>query len=136
MNEEASKLSNTFSTRLLAATRHGAYVTKDKAALAGLSDAKLSAAAQAAASRKVEGYALALQNTTQQPDLVSLTDRATRQAIFEIRGIAPRKAMPPTHAIPSRDWRSSAPAAHNCLVTPATPPGSSKTRWPRRLKPR
>ena len=83
LNEEASKLSNTFSTRLLAATRNGAYVTKDKAALAGLSDAKLSAAAQAAASRKVEGYALALQNTTQQPDLVSLTDRATRQAIFE-----------------------------------------------------
>jgi peptidyl-dipeptidase Dcp len=83
LNEEASTLSNAFERKLLAATKNGAYVTKDKAALAGLSDAKLSAAAQAAAGRKVEGYALSLQNTTQQPDLVSLTDRATRQAIFE-----------------------------------------------------
>ena len=83
LNEEASTLSNAFERKLLVATKKGAYVTKDKAALAGLSDAKLSAAAQAAAGRKVEGYALSLQNTTQQPDLVSLTDRGTRQAIFE-----------------------------------------------------
>jgi len=82
-NEEASSLSNTFSEKLLAATKAGAYVTTDKAALAGLSEARIAAAAENAKERKVEGFVLPLQNTTQQPDLVSLRDRATRQAIFE-----------------------------------------------------
>ena len=83
LNEETASLSNTFTNKLLAATKEGAYVTTDKAALAGLSPARIAAAAQAAQSRKVEGFVLPLQNTTQQPDLVSLTERATRQAIFE-----------------------------------------------------
>ncbi len=83
LNEEASTLSNTFTTKLLAATRDGAFVTSDKQALAGLSDAQLTAAAGAAKARKTEGYALPLQNTTQQPELVSLTSRKTRQAIFD-----------------------------------------------------
>ena len=83
MNEEISTLSNDFSTKLLAATKEGAYFTADKSALAGLSDAQLAAAAQAAQSRKQDGYLIPLQNTTQQPDLASLRVRATRQALFE-----------------------------------------------------
>ncbi|MFI5098809.1 MAG: peptidyl-dipeptidase Dcp [Candidatus Acidiferrales bacterium] len=83
LNEEASSLSNTFTTKLLAATKDGAYVTTDKAALAGLSEARIAAAAEAAKSRQIEGFVIPLQNTTQQPALVSLSDRATRQAIFE-----------------------------------------------------
>jgi peptidyl-dipeptidase Dcp len=83
LNEEVSTLSNTFTTKLLYATKKGAYVTNDKAALAGLSDARIASAAQAAQARKGEGYVIPLQNTTQQPDLVSLSNRATRQAIFE-----------------------------------------------------
>lgn len=83
LNEEVATLSDAFSTKLLAATKEGAYVTTDKAALAGLSDPQISAAAEAAKSRKVEGFVLPLQNTTQQPDLVSLSIRATRQALFE-----------------------------------------------------
>jgi peptidyl-dipeptidase Dcp len=83
LNEEASSLSNAFTNKLLAATKEGAYVTADKAALAGLSEARIAAATQAAKSRKVEGFVIPLQNTTQQPDLVSLSGRATRQAIFE-----------------------------------------------------
>ena len=43
----------------------------------------MAAAAEAAKDRKVEGYVLPLQNTTQQPILVSLKNRATRQALFE-----------------------------------------------------
>src|SRR5262249_46311877 len=82
LNEELAGLSNTFSTKLLAATREGAYVTTDKAALAGLTGAQISAAAEAAKGRKVEGFVVPLQNTTQQPDLVSLNDRTTRQALF------------------------------------------------------
>ena len=83
LNEEISSLSNAFNTKLLAATKEGAYATTDKAALAGLSEARIAAAAQAAKDRKVEGFVIPLQNTTQQPDLVSLSDRTTRQAIFE-----------------------------------------------------
>jgi peptidyl-dipeptidase Dcp len=83
VNEEASSLSNTFSTKLLDATKNGAYVTTNKAALAGFSEARVAAAAADAKGRKVEGFVIPLQNTTQQPDLVSLSDRDTRQAIFE-----------------------------------------------------
>jgi peptidyl-dipeptidase Dcp len=83
LNEEISTLSNDFNTKILAATKEGAYITSDKSVLAGLPDARIAAAAQGAKDRKVEGYLIPLQNTTQQPDLVSLSKRATRQAIFE-----------------------------------------------------
>ena len=83
LNEEEANLSTAFISKLLAATKDGAYATKDKSALAGLSDAELAAAADAAKERKVEGWVIPLQNTTQQPDLQSLTNRDARKAIFE-----------------------------------------------------
>ena len=82
LNEELAGLSDTFESKLLDATKDGAFVAKDKAALAGLSDAQITAAAEAAKGRKVEGYVVPLQNTTQQPDLSSLTNRGTRETIF------------------------------------------------------
>ena len=83
MNEEISTLENDFRSRLLAATREAAYATADAHKLAGLSDGQLAAAAQAAKLRKQEGWVLTLQNTTQQPYLARLTDRATREELFE-----------------------------------------------------
>jgi peptidyl-dipeptidase Dcp len=83
LNEQLSSLSEQFTTKLLAATKEGAFSTNDKNALAGLSDAKVAAAAQSAKERQTDGYLIPLQNTTQQPDLTSLSDRATRQTIFE-----------------------------------------------------
>jgi peptidyl-dipeptidase Dcp len=83
LNEEDSSLSDTFTNKLLDATKQGAFVTTDKAALAGLSEARIAAAAQAAKSRQMEGFVIPLQNTTQQPDLDALGNRATRQSIFE-----------------------------------------------------
>ncbi len=83
LNEEEANLSAAFTTKLLAATKNAAYVTTSKSALAGLSDAQLAAAAQAAKDRKVEGWLIPLQNTTQQPDLQLLSNRATRQLLFE-----------------------------------------------------
>jgi peptidyl-dipeptidase Dcp len=82
LNEELATLSNAFSTKLLSATKDAAYVTTERASLEGLTDAQISAAAEAAKSRKVEGFVVPLQNTTQQPDLVALRNRATRQALF------------------------------------------------------
>lgn len=83
LNEEESVLMNAFVTKLLAATKDGAYVTTNKDVLSGLSTTRIEGTAQAAKERKVEGYVIPLQNTTQQPDLASLSDRSTRQTIFE-----------------------------------------------------
>jgi peptidyl-dipeptidase Dcp len=83
LNEEEAHLTTAFTTKLLAATKAAAYVTTDKAALAGLSAAEVTAAATAAKDRSVKGWVLPLQNTTQQPDLDSLTNRDTRHALFQ-----------------------------------------------------
>ncbi len=83
LNEEESTLSNAFETKLLAATKAAAFTTTDPNALAGLSEAQVEAAAGAARGRKVEGYVIPLQNTTQQPDLASMKDRTARQQLIE-----------------------------------------------------
>ncbi|MFC5742605.1 peptidyl-dipeptidase Dcp [Dyella tabacisoli] len=83
LNKEESTLSTEFTNKLLAATKAGALVLDDKAKLAGLSEGDLAAAEQAGKDRKLDGkWVLPLQNTTQQPELQSLTDRATREALF------------------------------------------------------
>ncbi len=84
LNGEESSLSAQYVNKLLAAANAAALVVGDKAQLAGLGEAELAAAAEAAKARKLDGkWVLALQNTTQQPDLQSLTDRATRERLFE-----------------------------------------------------
>ena len=83
LNEEESTLSTAFNNKLLAATGAAAYRTEDKGKLAGLSAAQVEAAAGEAKTRKVSGYVIPLQNTTQQPDLAEMSDRAARQALFE-----------------------------------------------------
>ncbi len=84
LNAEEATLEAAFNNKLLAAAKAGALVVDDKAKLAGLSDADIAAAAQAAKDRRLDGkWVFPLQNTTQQPELQDLTDRATRQALFE-----------------------------------------------------
>ncbi|WP_460878027.1 peptidyl-dipeptidase Dcp [Rhodanobacter koreensis] len=84
LNKEESTLSTDFTNKLLAATKDAAVVVDDKAKLAGLSDAEIAAAEQAAKDRKLDGkYVLTLQNTTQQPELQDLSDRDTRKTLFE-----------------------------------------------------
>jgi peptidyl-dipeptidase Dcp len=83
MNKRLSTLQTQFNQKLLAAAKAGALHFTDKAAIAGLSEEQITAAAEAAKTRKTTGYVLTLQNTTQQPPLASLTNHATRQALFE-----------------------------------------------------
>jgi len=83
LNEQIATLSNDFRSKVLEATKNGAYSSSDKNALAGLSDAQIAAAAEAAQGRKLQGYLIPLQNTTQQPDLALLTLRSTREALYE-----------------------------------------------------
>ncbi|MGC5797900.1 M3 family metallopeptidase [Sphingomonas sp. NFX23] len=84
LNTQISTATTDFQQKLLAGTKAGALVVDDKAKLAGLSDAEIAAAAEGAKERGMPGkYVLSLQNTTQQPALASLSDRATRAALFE-----------------------------------------------------
>jgi peptidyl-dipeptidase Dcp len=83
INKRLSTLQSAFGQKLLAAAKAGALHVADASALAGLSPQQLAAAQEAAKSRKLSGYVLPLQNTTQQPALESLTSHATRQKLFE-----------------------------------------------------
>jgi peptidyl-dipeptidase Dcp len=84
INTRLSEITTKFGQTLVEATNANALVVADRAALAGLGEAEVTAAAKAAEARGLAGqYLLALQNTTQQPALAALTDRATREALFE-----------------------------------------------------
>ncbi|MBA2077108.1 peptidyl-dipeptidase Dcp [Rhodanobacter sp. PCA2] len=84
LNQQSSTLEAQFNKRLLAAAKDSALVIDDKAKLDGLSDEDIAAAAQAAKDRGLDGkWVVTLQNTTQQPALQSLKDRATRKALYE-----------------------------------------------------
>ncbi|HEU6455163.1 MAG TPA: M3 family metallopeptidase, partial [Roseateles sp.] len=84
LNQQESTLEAQFNNKLLAAAKDGALVVDDKARLDGLSDEDIAAAAQAAKDRGLAGkWVITLQNTTQQPALQSLKDRATRKALYE-----------------------------------------------------
>src|SRR4051794_26695328 len=83
INKRLSTLQTGFTQKLLAAAKSSALHVTDRAALAGLTDEQINAAAEAAKSRKLEGYVIALQNTTQQPLGEALTSHATRQALLD-----------------------------------------------------
>ncbi|MBS0194301.1 MAG: M3 family metallopeptidase [Proteobacteria bacterium] len=83
MNERLATLFTLFGKNVLASTKDGAVVVDDKADLAGMSDADIAAAAAAAKGRGLDGkYLLTLQNTTVQPVLTSLKNRALREKIY------------------------------------------------------
>lgn len=84
LNEQEASLSAKFSNQLLAAAKSGALVTDKVSDLEGLSTGEIDAAAQAAKTAKMDGkWLLPLQNTTQQPALQMLSNRTTRQKLFE-----------------------------------------------------
>jgi peptidyl-dipeptidase Dcp len=84
LNEEEAKLTTQFAQFLLADAKASSVVVSDKAELAGLSEGDLASIAGRAKERGLEGkWIVDLQNTTQQPVLSSLTNRALRQRILE-----------------------------------------------------
>jgi len=83
INERLSTLGTQFDQNVLQATKDGAVVVDDVARLKGLSDEQIGAAAQAAKDRGLDGkWVLTLQNTTIQPVLTTLDDRALRETIY------------------------------------------------------
>lgn len=83
LNSRESTITTQFGEKLLAATNAGAIAVDNAAALDGLSEGGIAAAAEAAKARKLEGqWLLTLQNTTRQPVLVQLKDRALRERVW------------------------------------------------------
>ena len=84
MNGRLAELETEFSQKLTAATAAKAPIYDSAAELDGLPASEIEAAAKLAAEMGHPGkYALALTNTTQQPQLASLTNRASRKKLLE-----------------------------------------------------
>ncbi len=84
LNEEEASLEAKYGNQLLAAAKAGGLVVSDSSELAGLSAATKEAYAQSAKAKNLDGkWIISLKNTTQQPPLSSLSNRATRQKLFE-----------------------------------------------------
>ena len=81
-NAELAKLTTEFGQRLLADTNDSAVIVADVAELDGLSADAIAAAAEAARTRGVEGYAIMLGLPTAQPELAYLHSRELRERIF------------------------------------------------------
>jgi peptidyl-dipeptidase Dcp len=83
MNAELAELDTQFSQNVLSEVNDLAIVVDTAEELAGLTQAEIEAAADAASERDLEGkYVLPLLNTTQQPVMASLENRALRERIL------------------------------------------------------
>lgn len=84
INGKLSTLTTDFGQKVRNATVDGALIVDTREELAGLSDSEIEGAAALATEKGMAGkFAIALQNTTQQPLLPSLDNRATREALFK-----------------------------------------------------
>ncbi|XZE17738.1 M3 family metallopeptidase [Pirellulaceae bacterium SH449] len=84
INEQLSSATTQFQNNLLALTKERSVIIDNVDELAGMSDADIAAAAQAAEARDMKGkYLLPITNTTRQPVLTSLSNRETRQKVWE-----------------------------------------------------
>ncbi|MBP1165862.1 peptidyl-dipeptidase Dcp [Chryseobacterium sp. PvR013] len=84
INQELASLSTQYSNKLLEARKQGGVFFSDAKELDGLSADEIAAAASDAKTAGQPGkYLLALQNTTQQPLLQNLKNRATREKLFK-----------------------------------------------------
>ena len=84
INEELASLGTSFGNKLLTARKNGAVLFDNASDLDGLSVNEIAAAKAKATEAGHEGkYLIGLLNTTQQPLLQSLTNRATREKLFK-----------------------------------------------------
>ena len=85
INAELASLQTTFSQNVLNEVNRSAVAVDERAELAGLSESEITAAAEMATSRDLDGkFLIALRNTSGQPVLTSLENRAVRQRVMEV----------------------------------------------------
>src|ERR1700693_3341210 len=83
LNQEEAKLTTQFTDKVLADTNESAVIVDNREELSGLGEGDGAAAAETAKERGLAGkWVLSLQNTTQQPALASLANRALRSRLF------------------------------------------------------
>ena len=84
LNSELASLATKFNQNVLKESNASALVVNTEAELKGLSPSEIKTAADAASTRKLDGkYLIPVLNTTGQPYLARLENRATRKALFE-----------------------------------------------------
>ncbi|MFB3812613.1 MAG: M3 family metallopeptidase [Terriglobales bacterium] len=84
LNEQIASLTTQFQQNVLKATKSSAVVVENLSDLDGLSPEQIGAAAEAAKARGLNGkWVVTLQNTTIQPVLAQLRNRALREKIFK-----------------------------------------------------
>jgi peptidyl-dipeptidase Dcp len=84
INEELATLGTLYGNKLLIARKNGSILFDNSSELAGLSENEIAAAKAKATEAGQDGkYLIGLLNTTQQPLLQSLSNRATREKIFK-----------------------------------------------------
>jgi len=84
INAELATLGARFNQLVLAEVNDSAVVVDSAAELAGLSEEQIATAAVAAKARKLDGkYVIALLNTTSQPALAELENRALRERLYK-----------------------------------------------------
>jgi len=152
INEKLSSLTTRFRQNVLEATKQGAVVVDDVAELDGLSEEQVGAAAEAAKARGMAGkWLIALQNTTIQPPLEQMKNRALRRKVFEAstmraRGGAADNAAVVAEIVPLRvkkaallgyrnyaayglaDETAETPAAVNKMLAELAPRAKAKAR--------
>lgn len=152
LNERISSLMTRFKQNVLKATVEGAVVVDEVSELEGLTPVQIGAAKAAAERRGLEGkWLIALQNTTDQPLLANLTDRALRKRIYEasvrrgLTGSADNRHVVaelvearaeraqllgyPNHAAyVLADESAGAPAAVNDMIRQIAPPALARAR--------
>ncbi len=91
LNEKISLLETKFEEHLLALLKERAVIVDSAAELDGMSELDISAAAEAAKARGLDGkYLLEISNTTRVPVLTSLNNRSVRQKVWQasaLRGL-------------------------------------------------
>jgi peptidyl-dipeptidase Dcp len=153
LNAELASLQSAFGQNVLKEVNASALVVDTREELAGMSAAAIDAAADAAKAAGHEGkFLVALQNTSQQPPLSSLTHRPTRQRLLEasltrgsrggefdnrenvlrmarLRAERARLLGQPTHADYSlEDQTARTTAAVNKLLAELAPPAVANAR--------
>jgi len=85
INGDIAKLQTAFTQNVLKETNASALVVDSRAELAGMSDAAIDAAAAAAKAKGMDGkFLVAVVNTSGQPPLAELTNRATREKLMAL----------------------------------------------------
>lgn len=105
LNTEAATLTSQFNQRLLAANKSGGLVVNDIAQLAGMSEQEIALAAEAAREKGLDNkWLIPLLNTTQQPALAEMRDRATREKLFIAGWTRAEKMMAMIPALSFNVW--------------------------------